>query len=157
PGEEATRSRGRCVSTGMSASAAIHAVGEARMGELPGDAAIGAQLPGLMRFAVAVCGDRFVAEDVVVEAVARTLPRFRRGRVRNLDAYLRRAVVNQLASRGRRRNVEQRFALAAGTDPTRSAPPEESIEDRAVLLPHLRSLAPRQRAVIALRFLEDRS
>src|SRR4029079_3324181 len=61
--------------------------------------------------ATLLCGDRHVAEEIAAEVFARVLPRWRRGDVREPMHYLRRAVVNEVHSRFRRRGHEQR-ALA---------------------------------------------
>lgn len=130
---------------------------------LPGpsaEGAVGALLPDLLIFAVAMTGDRHLAEDVVVEAIARSLPRLRRGSIDNPGAYLRKVVVNQLRSWGRRRQVERRYAErhhhdARAYEP--HPPPHAGVDDRLRLAPHVLRLPPRQRAIVALRFLEDRS
>ena len=48
----------------------------------------------ITRFAWFVCGDAHRADDVVAEAFARVYPRWKSGRVRDLDAYLHRAVTS---------------------------------------------------------------
>jgi RNA polymerase sigma factor (sigma-70 family) len=123
------------------------------------EAQLGDLLPGLMAFATAMTGDRHLAEDVVIEAISRTLPRMRRGRIDEPGAYLRRAVTNQLTSWGRRRQVERRYAAAQPHDPhgLRTARvADDAVDDRLRLTPHLLRLAPQQRAIVTLRFLEDR-
>jgi RNA polymerase sigma factor (sigma-70 family) len=117
-----------------------------------------ALVPGLFRFALAVSGDRAGAEDLVTEAMARALPRLRRGAVDDPGAYLRRAVVNQMTSGLRRRRVERRHAHHAPVTAARDRPGGEgAVDDRLALLPHLDALPVGQRAVLVLRFLEDRS
>jgi DNA-directed RNA polymerase specialized sigma24 family protein len=65
-------------------------------------------LEPLLRFAWLLCGDRHQAEDVVAEAFARVFPQWRRGKVAEPYTYLRRAVINEVTSRGRRRVLEVR-------------------------------------------------
>lgn len=114
-------------------------------------------LPDLFAFAAAVAGDRRLAEDLVIEATARTLPHLRRGRVDDLGLYLRRAIVNEMTSWGRRRQLERRQAhhgrAVAARDEPAGAP---GVDDRLLLTDLLRRLPVRQRTVLALRFLEDR-
>lgn len=55
------------------------------------------------RSALLICRDHHVAEDVVAEAFARTWVHWERGRVADPRAYVRRAIVNDLRSRWRRR------------------------------------------------------
>lgn len=115
-------------------------------------------LPALFGFAVTVAGDREVAEDVVVEVTARTLVHLRRGRIDNLAVYLRRAVVNEMTSLGRRRQLERRQRHHGSVTLARDVPPgESSVDDRLALTPLLLTLPLRQRAVLVLRFMEDRS
>ena len=142
--------------------------GEGEVGAPPSapDRLVADLLPDLMAFALAMTGgDRPLAEDVVIEAVSRTLPRLRRHGVLDVPAYLRRAVVNQLTSWGRRRQLERAHAARHAGDPDglhgggrggRSGDAARAVDDRLAIVPHLRRLPPRQRAVVALRFLEDR-
>jgi RNA polymerase sigma-70 factor (sigma-E family) len=110
------------------------------------------ELDGLLRLAYAVSGDRSAAEDIVAEAVARVWVRWRKGDIDDLGAYLRRAVVNEVIGRSRRRgNRERRAAL-----PVEAAPAiEDLVDNRNVLWGALLALPVDQRAVIALRYLTD--
>ena len=121
------------------------------------DALLRPLLPGLFAFATAVAGDRRQAEDLVIEATARTLPHLRRGRVDDVGLYLRRAIVNEMTSWGRRRQLERRQAHHGRAVAARDAPHDAGgVDDRLLCAALLRQLPVRQRAVLALRFLEDR-
>jgi RNA polymerase sigma-70 factor (sigma-E family) len=110
-----------------------------------------------LRLAYLLCGDPHRAEEAVAEAFAKVWPHWQRGRVADERAYLRRAVVNELRSRARRRAVEHREAdrrKATGRgDPTGQ---EQALERHGLLLA-LAELPARQRAVVVLRFYEDLS
>ena len=122
------------------------------------DTLIGGLLPDLFAFAAAISGDRTIAEDLVIEAAARALPRLRRGGVDDLAAYLRRSIVNQMTSWGRRRQLERRQRAHERSVSARDAlPAPTSVLDRLLLDGALGQLPVRQRAVLVLRFLEDRS
>lgn len=111
----------------------------------------------VLRLAMLLCGDRELAEDVTADAFARTWPRWERGDVDDVGAYLRRAAVNGLRSqwrrRGLRRDREQR--RVSGDDRgTLDAP--QAVVDRDAVLAAVRRLPERQRAAVVLRFYEDR-
>src|SRR6187551_521378 len=80
--------------------------------------------PALLRLAYMLTGNTADAEDVVQEALARALPRWERiSRVDNIDAYVRRMVVNAHTSwwrRFRRREAPvaevRDVAVPAGVD-----------------------------------------
>jgi len=111
---------------------------------------------GLLRLAYALCGDPAEAEDVVGDVLARSWPRLSRGKVDDPGAYLRRAVVNRVASWRRHRFVVRREELRR-----RPEPPAADLEDRTVerdrLWTALRVLPVAQRQVVVLRYLEDLS
>jgi RNA polymerase sigma-70 factor (sigma-E family) len=100
----------------------------------------------LVRLAGLLTGNRAVAEDVVADAFARTYPKWKRGHIDDVGAYLRRAVVNETNAVFRRRK--------------RPVMPEPAVTDshEAAIVEHERvwrevlALAPRQRAVLVLRF-----
>ena len=109
----------------------------------------------LLRLATLVGGDSHRAEDAVAEAFARAYPHWRAGRVADVGSYLRRAVVNELTSRGRRRVLEvreERRRSGAGRSAGRL---DDHVADREVVVEALRRLPVQQRAVIVLRFYED--
>ena len=67
------------------------------------DSWVAARGPGLLRLAYTLTGNAADAEDVVQEALARALPRWERiSRVDDVDAYVRRMVVNAHTSWWRR-------------------------------------------------------
>ena len=82
---------------------------------------LGIELPRVQRIARLLIGNADVADDVVAEAVARTLPRWRAGGIDDYSAYLRRVVVNLAAQRWHRRALALRrdhFALDWLSRPT---------------------------------------
>lgn len=120
------------------------------MGEDTGafDAFVRARLPHLLRFGRALTGDEHAAADLVQDALERTLMRGERVISDDPEGYVRRAMVNRSISVWRKRRREHL------TDDL----PQQSYDDRrpdGELLDALRRLAPRQRAVIALRYYED--
>ena len=120
------------------------------------DAVFIEQREGLLRLGFLLCGDAHHAEDAVAEAFAKVWPHWRRGHVRDERAYLRRALVNELTSRGRRRTLGQREAGRHVDNPQRATGPEEIVE-RYRLWAALEQLPSRQRAAVVLRFYADLS
>jgi RNA polymerase sigma-70 factor (sigma-E family) len=116
-----------------------------------------AHLEPLLRFAWLLCGERHLAEDVVAEAFARVFSHWRRGRVAEPYAYLRRAVINEVTSRGRRRVLEVREERRRSANGRVGQRFDELVVERDVVVQALLRLPLRQRAVLVLRFYDDLS
>ena len=113
-----------------------------------------------LRLAALLTGNAGQAEDVVCDAFAKVYARWRRGGVDDVEAYLRRAVVNTLRSKWRRRALETRkdasVRVAAGT-PHASAGFESGVVERDAVWAALDRLPAGQRRVVVLRYYEDLS
>jgi RNA polymerase sigma-70 factor (sigma-E family) len=104
----------------------------------------------LLRVAELIAGDSDVAAEAVAEAFARTYPHWRRGRVEDVGAYLRRAVVHEIQRTWRRRHVtldEARFVDGEA----------DGIVERDRVWRALDALSSRQRTAVVLRYYEDLS
>ena len=106
------------------------------------------QLLAMVRLAHLLTGSNAVAEDLVHDAFVKVRPRF--DELREPTAYLRTAVVNECRMWFRRRDVEARHAPAE-PEPISLAPELDELWSA------LRSIPPRRRIVLFLRFYEDRS
>lgn len=111
----------------------------------------------LVRTAVLLCaGDEAFAEDVVQTSLTKLYLAW--GRVRRADrplAYARATLTNVFVDECRR--AHRRRESLTGTLPAvpDHGSPEDSSDLRAVVLQALRSLGPRQRAVVVLRHWHD--
>ena len=112
-------------------------------------------LPGLLRFGHVLTGDPKTAEDLVQEALARTLRRWRSVRQDNAAAYVRRVMVNTHINRWRR--WEARVQLGEVPDSVADDPSLRRSEDWDLLRRALSRLPVRQRTVLVLRYYEDLS
>jgi RNA polymerase sigma-70 factor (ECF subfamily) len=110
----------------------------------------------LLRTAYLLAGDWATAEDLLQISLTKTYLAWRRlDRIDAVEAYTRRVLVNTATSWWRRRWHRERPVAVL---PDRQVPDSSgAYSDRDVLLRHLRDLPARQRAVIVLRFYEDRS
>ncbi|MDT4905864.1 MAG: hypothetical protein QOF92_1881 [Pseudonocardiales bacterium] len=108
----------------------------------------------LMSIGAAVSGSRAEAEDLVQTALTNAYVHWRRIHRDRALAYLRRSILNANVSRWRRHRGGE---LTVAEPPERSviAIATEGVDDRQTLLPLLRDLPPRQRAVLVLRYLCD--
>lgn len=112
---------------------------------------------GLLRFAYVLTGNQSEAEDVVAEAFARVMPKWKRGGIENLAAYLRRAVVNESNGRFRRLRLQRREDNRRRADVECDPAPDDRVVAKLLVARLLLELSPQQRAVVVLRHLEDRS
>ncbi len=109
----------------------------------------------LVRMAYLLTGDRGHAEDLVQAALEKTHRKW--GRVSQMEApvaYARRAMVNTATSWRRRRRVSE-VPLLISDGP--AADPYGPVDQRHQVVTALRTLPPRMRAVLVLRYFADLS
>ena len=116
--------------------------------------------PALVSTAYLITTDRGIAEDCVQEAMTRVHRHWRRVRQDGQPAaYAHQAVVNAALSWRRRRRIQE-VPLSPAEQAGGPASEQVGLGLDGVdetLLAALRSLPPRMRAAVALRYLEDRS
>jgi RNA polymerase sigma-70 factor (sigma-E family) len=114
--------------------------------------------PHLLRAAWLLCGDRHQAEDLVQETLAKVYVRWHRrlaGPIDNPAAYAQTALVRTFLSARRRRSSGE---LPYAEPPDGVRPDRAGETDLQLLVAGaLEGLAPADRAVLVLRYLEDRS
>ena len=117
---------------------------------------LGSRLDQVRRTAYLMCGDWHAADDAVATAVLHLYQNWRRvSRMQNVDAYLRRAVIN--AWLDERRRPWRRERSVAELPPRAGTDAVAPVDDRLAILKHLDQLPVRRRAVIVLRFYCDLS
>ena len=116
-------------------------------------------VPAANRLAFLLVGERAQAEDLVHDAFVKCVGRFGHLRAHEaFDAYLRRTIVNLHTSRLRRVRVERAFIATEAARAERAASGAmPDVATREDLWQRLRTLPPRQRAVLVLRYYEDLS
>lgn len=118
---------------------------------------VGATSPRLLRAAWLLTGDAGLAEDLLQTAFARAWPNWRRiSGEGNPEAYVRRILFTTHATWWRRK-WRREVPFEAVTEPAAYEDESEAVVSRAVLRTALASLSQRQRAIVILRFMEDRS
>jgi RNA polymerase sigma-70 factor (sigma-E family) len=117
--------------------------------ELDFEQFVAARSAALLRTAYLLTGSHQDAEDLVQVALLKAVPRW--SRIREHEPYVRRILLHESVSRWRRRRWRETSTeslpelAAAGTD----------LDARLALRQALTRLAPRQRAVIVLRYFDD--
>jgi RNA polymerase sigma-70 factor (sigma-E family) len=108
-----------------------------------------------VRLAWLLTGDPHLAEDVVADAFAKVWIQWEKGRVHDAGPYLRKAVVNNVRSRGRRRGLELREAGKRSGDDRGIRLHDDSVAERDAVWQALQHLPERQRQAVVLRYYED--
>lgn len=111
----------------------------------------------LLRTATLLTGDRHAAEDLVQDALARAAQRWTViAEADSPDAYVRRILYTRSVDTWRRTRREPRASEHVAWS-SASADTTATTDTRVTLEAALRRLTPKQRAVLVLRFYEDRS
>jgi len=115
-------------------------------------------VPGGMRLAFLLTGDREKAQDLAHEAFIRCVGRFAHLRAATaFDAYLRRAIVNLHISGLRRLRLEREWLRVEAGRTARAVAFQPDTAIHRDLWNALASLPTRQRAALVLRYYEDLS
>jgi RNA polymerase sigma-70 factor (sigma-E family) len=120
------------------------------------EAYVHARNAALSRIAYLLTGDHHLAEDLVQQTLLRVVGRWKKVvSAGDPDAYVRRVLYHQHIDWWRRRRGSTEVAAAALVA---AAPdPSDAVVATVVLRRALAQLAPRQRAVLVLRYFEDLS
>jgi RNA polymerase sigma-70 factor (sigma-E family) len=103
----------------------------------------------LFRMACLLCGDPHQAEDIVQDALARLYTAWgRASSADNIDAYVRRIIINSHLNQVRRPWRRERVTADVAENPAAAPMPTEDLE---VMWTALRCLPPGQRKVVILR------
>jgi RNA polymerase sigma-70 factor (sigma-E family) len=108
-----------------------------------------------VQLAYLLVSDPHLAEDIVSEAFAKVYVRWRRGDVRDVGSYVRRAVANEANSRLRRRYLERRVAGERSGDDRGVRLVDEDAADRDAVWGAIQRLPAKQRTAVVLRYYED--
>ncbi|GAA2228488.1 SigE family RNA polymerase sigma factor [Streptomyces amakusaensis] len=112
--------------------------------------------PRMLRTARLLTGNHHDAEDLVQAALAKAYVKWERvRRADDMDAYVWRIMIN--ANADRLRLIRVREWLTSGFPEAEAPDRTDCIAERSALTEVLQELPPRQRAVVVLRYLEDRS
>ena len=114
----------------------------------------------LYRTAYLLCGNRDRAQDLVQSTLVALLRSWAKARdAQNLDAYAKKTLVRAFLSERRKLRREAEIqTLASGGRGERAVPgPATEAELRILVLEALRSLPPKPRAMLVLRYWEDLS
>jgi RNA polymerase sigma-70 factor (sigma-E family) len=125
-------------------------------GETSFESFVAARLAALYRYAMVLTRDRHDAEDLVQEALTRTGVHWRRiVRKDDPEGYVRTAMLRIMTNRWRRPRRE--VTVAEPPEPAVADLGLEGLLDDASLRARLAELPPRMRAVLVLRYVEERS
>ena len=115
------------------------------------------RMPGVLRLAAVLTGDPADAEDLAQEVLTRAYSRWDRiGDLDRPDLYVRKMMLNEYLS-WRRRSARQVLTGAGTLEPASAASDHaQQYMEREALLAELGKLSRRQRAVLVLRYYEDR-
>jgi RNA polymerase sigma-70 factor (sigma-E family) len=112
-----------------------------------------ARAPALRRAAYLMCGDWQIAEDLVQTTFVRLYVHWRRVRQETADAYARRILTNLFLT-GRRTSHREQVTQDLPEQPGRHDTNGE-VDGRLDLAHALAGLTDRQRAIVALRYVDD--
>lgn len=122
------------------------------------DAFVRTRTPALLHAAYLLTGDQHLAEDLVQTALVRTHRAWNRLRDGSPDAYTRKVMYHQQIAWWRRRRVAEVLGADLPELPQRTdADGDGWVAMRLTIREALLRLSARQRAVLVLRFFEDRT
>ena len=110
-----------------------------------------------VRLAYLLTGDHHQAEDIVSDAFAKVYVQWKKGRVDDVGAYVRRAVVNESNSKLRRRYLERREASKRSGDDRGVRRVDDQAAEHDEVWRAIERLPERQRQAVVLRYYEDLS
>lgn len=112
----------------------------------------------LSRIAYLLTGDHQSAQDLLQSALTKVAYRWPKvSRYDRPDAYVRRVMYHEVVSSWRRRRRIAEYATARLPDVASTVDEAERADRRLVLERALARLTPKQRAMLVVRFFEDRS